>query len=72
MEDLTFGFSKPCIMDLKMGTTTAGENANFLKKSYMVKKDKKTTSLQLGLRIVASRVTFAHCEMADKSDVLAR
>jgi 1D-myo-inositol-tetrakisphosphate 5-kinase/inositol-polyphosphate multikinase len=58
MEDLTFGYSKPCIMDVKMGTLTAGENANFLKKSYMVKKDKKTTSQSLGLRLVASRVRF--------------
>eukprot|EP01126_Amoeba_proteus_P061912 TRINITY_DN8356_c0_g1_i3.p1 TRINITY_DN8356_c0_g1~~TRINITY_DN8356_c0_g1_i3.p1 ORF type:complete len:364 (-),score=71.81 TRINITY_DN8356_c0_g1_i3:1093-2184(-) len=56
MEDLTFGFECPCIMDVKMGTITAGEDANFFKKSYMVNKDKKTTSSTLGLRLVASRV----------------
>lgn len=56
MEDLTFGYDKACIMDVKMGTITAGENANFIKKSYMVNKDKKTTTQTVGMRIVASRV----------------
>lgn len=56
MEDLTFGYSKPCIMDVKMGTRTAGENANVLKKNYMISKDKATTTASLGLRIVAARV----------------
>lgn len=58
MEDLTHGYSKPCIMDVKMGTRTAGENANLLKKNYMISKDKATTTASLGLRIVAARVGF--------------
>jgi hypothetical protein len=55
MEDLTYGYNKPCIMDLKMGSVTVGEDANFFKEIYMVSKDKHTTSLELGCRIVAYR-----------------
>jgi len=46
---------QPCIMDVKMGTRTAGENSNIIKKNFMISKDKSTTSFQLGLRLVALR-----------------
>lgn len=56
MEDLTFGYQKPCVMDVKMGNTTVGDDANIFKELYMVNKDKTTTSFELGCRIVAYRV----------------
>lgn len=55
MEDLTFGYQKPCVMDVKMGNTTVGDDANIFKELYMVNKDKTTTSFELGCRIVAYR-----------------
>lgn len=33
MEDLTWGYKRPCIMDVKMGTRTAGYDANLVKVS---------------------------------------
>lgn len=55
MEDLTFGYSKPCVMDVKMGNCTVGDDANIFKEMYMVNKDKHTTTFDLGCRIVAYR-----------------
>lgn len=56
-------------MDIKMGTRTAGlliicnftysllgENARFLKKNFMISKDKATTTASVGMRMVAARV----------------
>jgi len=56
MEDLTYGYRRPCVMDIKMGTKTCADDANSLKKHYMISKDKSTTSYKHGLRIVASKV----------------
>jgi len=56
LEDLTADMEKPCIMDIKMGTVTAGKDANFVKKHVVLKKDKETTSFQQGLRIVGARI----------------
>eukprot|EP01129_Flabellula_baltica_P015950 TRINITY_DN829_c0_g1_i2.p1 TRINITY_DN829_c0_g1~~TRINITY_DN829_c0_g1_i2.p1 ORF type:complete len:256 (-),score=69.54 TRINITY_DN829_c0_g1_i2:88-855(-) len=56
MEDLTDGMTYPCIMDIKMGTRTAGEDANVVKKNFMITKDKQTTTYEYGLRLTAMRV----------------
>jgi len=53
IEDITHGMKQPCIMDVKMGTRTAGEDSNIFKKNFMISKDKSTTSFVLGLRLVA-------------------
>jgi len=55
MEDLTDGYTKPCVMDIKMGTRTYGEDANPMKKSYMLSQDKSTTTFRYGLRIIGLR-----------------
>jgi len=55
IEDLTYGMKHPCIMDIKMGTRTAGEDSNIFKKNFMINKDKSTTSFNFGLRLVALR-----------------
>jgi len=55
LEDLTHGYNKPCVMDIKMGTRSYGEDANPMKKSYMLSQDKSTTSYKFGLRIIGLR-----------------
>jgi len=56
MEDLTAPFKKPCIMDIKMGISSVGEDATPEKKESMRKKDESTTTVTLGIRICGLRV----------------
>jgi len=55
IEDLTFGKQKPCILDIKMGTQSFGEDASAEKKEAMYAKDKLTTSVVIGQRITGYR-----------------
>lgn len=56
MADLTYGFEKPCIMDVKMGTSTAGEDATPDKLQSMLKKDMGSTTHSLGVRVTGLKV----------------
>jgi len=56
MEDLTFGFKNPSMVDIKMGTSSVGEDATQEKRTEMEKKDKGTTTVSLGIRVVGARI----------------
>jgi len=56
MEDLTHQYGKPCILDIKMGKTSVGEDAKPEKRESMEEKDKGTTTHELGQRITGYRV----------------
>jgi len=58
LEDLTSPFQKPCIMDIKMGTSSVGEDANPEKKASMKAKDEATTTSSLGIRLSGFRVYY--------------
>jgi len=66
IEDLTHRFKKPCILDIKMGTSSVGEDASPEKKEAMQKKDMGTTTHSLGIRITAMKV-YQH----DKQDYVS-
>ncbi|KAF7684452.1 Inositol hexakisphosphate kinase 3 [Astathelohania contejeani] len=51
LEDLTSKFSKPCILDLKMGTRQYGINCSIEKRERKIKRCKETTSEKLGVRL---------------------
>jgi len=55
MEDLTYGYIKPCVMDIKMGNRTYAEDSNLVKKKIRQIKDSDTTSSRYGLRITGYR-----------------
>jgi invasion protein IalB len=51
LEDLTFAYDRPCILDLKLGTRQHGINDSPKKIASKIEKCLKTTSGKLGLRL---------------------
>eukprot|EP00271_Cylindrocystis_brebissonii_P007229 TRINITY_DN20520_c3_g1_i1.p1 TRINITY_DN20520_c3_g1~~TRINITY_DN20520_c3_g1_i1.p1 ORF type:complete len:317 (-),score=53.48 TRINITY_DN20520_c3_g1_i1:261-1211(-) len=59
MEDLTSGYSQPCITDIKMGRRTWGPDADAAYIAKCTEKDTSSTSASLGFRIAGMRVSHA-------------
>lgn len=56
LEDLTAGFRKPCVMDVKLGTRTYGPFACPAKVASQQAKAFATTAATLGLRLIGVKV----------------
>eukprot|EP01112_Ceratiomyxa_fruticulosa_P007425 TRINITY_DN1925_c0_g1_i1.p2 TRINITY_DN1925_c0_g1~~TRINITY_DN1925_c0_g1_i1.p2 ORF type:complete len:366 (+),score=75.21 TRINITY_DN1925_c0_g1_i1:150-1247(+) len=56
LQDLTFGFQQPCILDIKMGTRQFGDNASESKRLSKEAKRIATTSSTLGIRLCGMQV----------------
>ena len=56
MENLLYGFKKPCAMDVKLGTQLWGEDADEAKRQKMIKKANVSTSSSLGFQLTAYKV----------------
>ncbi|KIN95071.1 hypothetical protein M404DRAFT_166805 [Pisolithus tinctorius Marx 270] len=56
LENLTYGFHKPCILDVKLGTILYDEDAPPEKKERMIRTAANTTSLSTGVRLTGFQV----------------
>lgn len=56
LEDLTFAYSKPSILDLKLGTRQHGDNDSPAKIESKIARCKSTTSSSIGLRLCGMQV----------------
>lgn len=56
LENLTYGYLHPSVLDAKLGTVLYDENATEEKKARMIKKAAETTTGQVGLRLTGCQV----------------
>lgn len=60
LENLAFGYSKPCVLDLKLGSRLYDDLASPEKRERLETVSKRTTSGSLGVRIAGMKVWKAH------------
>lgn len=56
LENLSHTFSKPNILDIKLGTVLYDESASEEKRARMLKTARETTSLETGIRLTGFQV----------------
>ncbi|KAF8548739.1 SAICAR synthase-like protein [Imleria badia] len=60
LQNLLYGYRKPCILDVKLGTILYDEDASEEKKARMINKAAETTTLQTGIRLTGFQVYSNH------------
>ncbi|KAG8217054.1 hypothetical protein J3R82DRAFT_4938 [Butyriboletus roseoflavus] len=60
LQNLLYGYRKPCVLDVKLGTVLYDDDASEEKKARMIKKAAETTTLQTGVRLTGFQVYSNH------------
>jgi 1D-myo-inositol-tetrakisphosphate 5-kinase/inositol-polyphosphate multikinase len=61
LENLSFPFLKPNILDVKLGTVLYDEGASEEKRTRMEKAARDTTSFETGVRLTGFQVRYYRC-----------
>eukprot|EP01104_Vermistella_antarctica_P004746 TRINITY_DN15173_c0_g1_i1.p1 TRINITY_DN15173_c0_g1~~TRINITY_DN15173_c0_g1_i1.p1 ORF type:complete len:557 (+),score=139.93 TRINITY_DN15173_c0_g1_i1:281-1951(+) len=56
LQDLTYGYKHPCVLDLKMGTRQHGDDVTETKRLSAIKKCNESTSSTLGFRMCGTQI----------------
>ena len=58
LENLTYKYRHPCVLDLKMGTRQFGDDAPESKRRSQTAKAANTTTVSLGVRLAGMQVSY--------------
>lgn len=67
LQNLLYGYRKPCILDVKLGTILYDEDASEEKKARMIKKAAETTTLETGIRLTGFQVSASFGDRTEMS-----
>jgi 1D-myo-inositol-tetrakisphosphate 5-kinase/inositol-polyphosphate multikinase len=56
IENLCHNYEKPCVLDIKIGTTRASPDVDEERRKHILAKEKNTAATQIGLRVSGMRV----------------
>lgn len=63
LQDITYGYKRPCLLDIKLGTRCHGDDAKPSKAASQISKCNATTSASIGVRICGIKTYQPHLKV---------